>query len=155
MQLAHCARMPRPTSCSRASFFSSSDYPLFHAPLIAFMSDGKGIQQCRRNFFEILENEMRDSQLCKVHSFGGTFCFGTSSWKYRRSKSAPAGMLHAVVQDANGVVSAKNETKARRFSFLRNRKQSGCNWGEPDSYVLTWLSVTIYIYFTNKPKLHH
>ena len=47
--------------------------------------------------FEILGNEMRDSQLCKVYSSGGTFCFGTSSRKYRRSKSAPAGVLHAVV----------------------------------------------------------
>ena len=40
---------------------------------------------------------MRDSQLCKVYSSGGTFCFGTSSRKYQRSKSAPAGVLHAVV----------------------------------------------------------
>ena len=47
--------------------------------------------------FEILGNEMRDSQLCKVYSSGGTFCFGTSSRKYRRSKSATAGVLHAVV----------------------------------------------------------
>ena len=48
-------------------------------------------------FFEILGNEMRDSQLCKEYSSGGTFCFGTSSRKYRRSKSAPASVLHAVV----------------------------------------------------------
>ena len=47
--------------------------------------------------FEILGNEMRHSQLCKVYSSGGTFCFGTSSRKYRRSKSALAGVLHAVV----------------------------------------------------------
>ena len=40
---------------------------------------------------------MRDSQLCKDYSSGGTFCFGTSSRKYRRSKSAPASVLHAVV----------------------------------------------------------
>ena len=35
MQLAHCAcaRMPRPTSCSCSSLFSSSDYSLFHTPL--------------------------------------------------------------------------------------------------------------------------
>ena len=40
---------------------------------------------------------MRDSQLYKVFSSEGTFCSGTSSGKYRRSKSAPAGVLHAVV----------------------------------------------------------
>ena len=51
--------------------------------------------------FEILGNEMRDFQLCKEYSSGGTFCFGTSSRKYRRLKSAPASVLHAVVwQDA-------------------------------------------------------
>ena len=35
MQPVHCAcaRMPRPTSCSCSSLFSSSDYPLFHTPL--------------------------------------------------------------------------------------------------------------------------
>ena len=47
--------------------------------------------------FEILGNEMRDSQLCNDFSSGGTFCFGTSSRKYRRSKSARAGVLYAVV----------------------------------------------------------
>ena len=47
--------------------------------------------------FEILGNEMRNSQLWKEYSSGGTFCFGTSSRKYRRSKWAPTGVLHAVV----------------------------------------------------------
>ena len=71
--------------------------------------------------FEIFENEMRDSQLCKVYSSGGTFRCGTSSWKYRRSKSAPAGILHAVVQDANRV-SAENETKLTPLQFSSQPK---------------------------------
>ena len=62
--------------------------------------------------FEVLGNEMHDSQLCKGYSTGGTFRFGTSS---RRSKSA--GILDAVVQDANGVVSAENETKITPLQF--------------------------------------
>ena len=67
--------------------------------------------------FEILGNEMRDSQLCKVYSSGGTFCFGTSSRKYRRSKSAPAGVLHAVVwQDAYWWVSIETEKMPIQFS---------------------------------------
>ena len=67
--------------------------------------------------FEILGNEMRDSQLCKVYISGGTFCFGTSSRKYRRSKSAPAGVLHAVVwQDAYRWVSNDTEKMPIQFS---------------------------------------
>ena len=49
----------------------------------------------------------------------------TSSWKYRQSKLALAGILHTVVRDANGV-SAENETKKKcHFSFLHIRKRSG------------------------------
>ena len=74
--------------------------------------------------FEILGNEMRDSQLCKVYSSGGTFCFRTSSRKYRRSKSAPAGFC-TLLCDRTHIGECRTKPKKCQFSFLRNRKQSG------------------------------
>ena len=41
-------------------------------------------------FVKSSEIKMRDCQLCKVHSSKGNKSYGSSFWKYRRSKSAPA-----------------------------------------------------------------
>ena len=78
--------------------------------------------------FEILGNEMRDSQLCKVYSSGGTFCFGTSSRKYRRSKSAPAGVLHAVVWRRLAVSVERNRKNANSVFFVTESKVDISIW---------------------------
>ena len=46
---------------------------------------------------EVRGNDKHDCCLCKLHSSEGNESFGTSTWKYRGSKSVPAGILHAVV----------------------------------------------------------
>ena len=63
---------------------------------------------------------MHDSPLCKVYSSEETLRFRTSwLWKYRRSKSALAGILTQM-----GWV-PKTKPKKYNFSLLRIRKRSG------------------------------
>ena len=64
----------------------------------------------KQSSFQVLENEMRDCALCKVHTFEGNKKSGTLTWKYRWSKSPLAGIFDTVLWDANGV-SAESETK--------------------------------------------
>ena len=69
----------------------------------------------------------QNRSLCKVYSSEGTKGFETLSWKYIDSQSRPRlVILHAVVQDTNGV-RAQNETKKNANSgFFKTKQPNEC-----------------------------
>ena len=90
-------------------------------------------QLCQKNANSIFFWNPREwnawlSVLCKVYSSRGAFCFGTSSRKYRRSKSAPAGVLHAVVWRRLAVSVERNRKNANSVFFVTESKVDISIW---------------------------
>ena len=74
--------------------------------------------------FEILGNEMRDSQLCNVYSSGELFVSGLRLGNID-SQSRLRLVFCTLLCDRTHNGECRTTPKKCQFSFLRNRKQSG------------------------------
>ena len=74
--------------------------------------------------FEILENEMRDSQLCKAYSSGELFDPGLRLGNID-GQSRLRLVFSTLLCDRTHKGDRQTKPKKCQFSFLRNRKQSG------------------------------